>query len=206
MQKGLFDQLDPLLESKSYSEFKQALIESNCGQCALSKSRSHIVVDRGNPNAKVLMIGEAPGENEDLQGKAFVGKAGKLLDELTRNLGFDTNRDSLIVNVVKCRPPENRAPTREEADQCLPFLRKQIDLVKPKIIVLLGATALKHMIPSKKNFSMNEEVGNFFEHPEYPGVKLIVLFHPAYILRDPRKKDLMIEHLKRLVEEWKKIQ
>ena len=206
MQFDLFNQKKTdFLKTGTYSEFKAGLIESNCTQCPLHETRHHIVVDRGNPDAKVLMIGEAPGENEDLQGKAFVGKAGRLLDELLQNLGFNTNQDSLIINVVKCRPPENRQPKPEEAAQCRPFLKKQIDLVKPKIIVLLGATALKHIIPSKKDFSMNEEVGRFFEYEGYPGTKMMVLFHPAYILRDPRKKPLMIEHLKHLIEEWKKI-
>lgn len=205
-QFDLFDQNQTeLLQAKTYSEFKKALLESNCDKCSLHEFRRHIVVDRGNPNAKVLMIGEAPGENEDLQGKAFVGKAGRLLDEMMRDLGFDTNQDSLIINVVKCRPPENRQPKPEEAAECLPFLRKQIDLVKPKIIVLLGATALKHVIPSKKDFSMNEEAGRLFEHGAYPDTKMMVLFHPAYILRDPRKKPLMMEHLKCLIVEWKRI-
>ncbi len=205
MRNDLFSLSDPILETKTYPEFKKALIASDCTKCALSDLRTQIVVDRGNPNAKALMIGEAPGENEDLQGKAFVGRAGKLLDELLRGLGFDTNQDSLIINVVKCRPPENRAPKPEEAAQCMPFLKKQIDLVKPHIVILLGATALRHVVPAKKDFSMSEEAGRFFEHPLYPGVKFMVLFHPAYILRDPRKKPLMIEHLKSFIAEWKKI-
>lgn len=207
MQFDLFDQnKTDFLKAKTYSEFKAGLVDSDCAKCPLHESRHHIVVDRGNPNAKVLMIGEAPGENEDRQGKAFVGRAGQLLDELMRNLGFDTNRDSLIINVVKCRPPENRQPKPEEAAECLPFLKKQIDLVQPKIIVLLGATALKHVIPSKKDFSMNEEAGRLFEYALYPGIKFMVLFHPAYILRDPRKKPLMTEHLRNLVSEWRGIQ
>ena len=149
-----------------------------------------------------MMIGEAPGENEDLQGKAFVGRAGRLLDGLLKELGFDTNQDSLIVNVVKCRPPENRKPEPAEAASCRPFLKKQIALVRPKIILLLGATALRHMLPGKKDFSMKKEVGNFFGHPEYPGIQFMTLYHPAYILRDPRKKPILIEHLKRFKEKW----
>ena len=205
-QFDLFDQDQAeFLKAKTYSEFKSGLVESNCMKCPLHEFRRHIVVDRGNPSAKVLMIGEAPGENEDLQGKAFVGRAGRLLDEMLRDFGFDTNRDSLIINVVKCRPPENRQPKPEEAAACSPFLKKQIDLVKPKIIVLLGATALKHVMPSKKDFSMNEEAGRLFESALYPDARMMVLFHPAYILRDPRKKPLMMEHLKNLILEWKKL-
>ena len=146
------------------------------------------------------MIGEGPGENEDIQGRAFVGRAGQLLDEMLKELGFDTNRDSLITNVVKCRPPENRAPKQEEADTCLPFLKKQIALIKPKFILLLGAVALRHIVKDKKQFSMEQEAGTFFVHPDFPGVRFMVLFHPAYILRDPRKKPLMREHLKRFKE------
>jgi DNA polymerase len=206
MQFDLFDSTqNKILDAKIYGEFKEALTRSNCTQCALSDSRKHIVVDRGNPNAKVLMIGEAPGENEDLQGKAFVGRAGQLLDELMKNLGFDTNQESLIINVIKCRPPENRAPKQEEVNACAPFLKKQLDLVKPKIVLLLGAVALKHVIKDKGEFSMAEEAGTFFEHPEFPGVKFMVLYHPAFILRDPRKKPVMIEHLKRFKAYWNQI-
>lgn len=148
-------------------------------------------------------MGEAPGRNEDLLGKAFVGRSGRLLDEMLLELSFDTERDALIANVVKCRPPANRAPRPEEAKTCLPFLRQQIELVRPKWIVLLGATALRRMIPEKKTFSMEKEAGHFFEHALYPGARLYVLYHPAYILRDGRKKPLMERHLKKFVESWR---
>ncbi len=205
MQFDLFDGTqNQILEVKSYTEFKSTLINSNCSKCPLWEGRRHIVVDRGNPEAKVLMIGEGPGENEDIQGKAFVGRAGQLLDEMMKEVGFDTNRESLIINVVKCRPPENRAPKQEEVDACFPYLQKQISLVKPKAILLLGATALKHMIKNKGDFSMEREAGNFFEHAQFPGVQFMVLYHPAFILRDPRKKPLMNEHLKRFKAFWDK--
>jgi len=197
MQFDLFDATsNQILDAKSYGDFKKALIDSQCTKCALSEGRRHIVVDRGNPEAKVLMIGEAPGENEDIQGEAFVGRAGKLLDQLALEIGIDTNRDTLIVNVVKCRPPDNRAPKCDEVSQCIPFLKKQIALTKPSVIVLLGATALKHIIHDIGQFSMAEHVGKPFSHLDYPEAQLIVLYHPAYILRDPRKKPAMLEHLK----------
>ena len=206
MQFDLFDATqNKILEAKTYAEFKEALAKSGCTRCALSESRRHIVVDRGNPDANVLMIGEAPGENEDLQAKAFVGRAGQLLDELMRQIGFDTNRESLIINVVKCRPPENRVPKQEEVDACRPFLKKQIELVKPRIILLLGAVALKHVISEKRDFSMEKEAGTFFEHQDFPGVKFMVLYHPAFILRDPRKKPAMVEHLKRFKAYWDQV-
>ena len=203
----LFDLFDNrrnnILGAKDYPAFKEALILSACTRCALSESRTHIVVDRGNPEAKVFFIGEAPGENEDLQGEAFVGRAGRLLDEMLKEIGFDTNRDALIANIVKCRPPENRAPHPEEAAACLPFLKKQIELADPRLIVLLGATALKHILPENKDLPMAGQAGRCFQHQSYPGKDLMVLYHPAFILRDPRKKPLMAEHLKRLVEHWK---
>jgi DNA polymerase len=199
MQFDLFDQTaNQILEAKTYGDFKRFLAESNCTKCSLAEGRRHIVVDRGNPNAGVLMIGEAPGENEDIQAKAFVGRAGQLMDEMMKEAGIDTNRDTLIVNVVKCRPPENRAPKQEEVDACFPFLKKQLELVKPSVIVLLGATALKHVIPDKRDFSMEEEAGKAFTHPEFSGIQFFVLYHPAFILRDPRKKPAMHAHLKAL--------
>ena len=201
MQFDLFDsKTNSILDAKNYTECKKLLAESNCDKCPLSENRSHIVVDRGNPEAKVLMIGEAPGENEDIQAKAFVGRAGQLLDQMMQEIGMDSNRDTLIANIVKCRPPENRAPKQEEVDQCLPYLKKQISLMKPEIIVLLGATALKHLIHDKGEFSMEKEAGKAFVHGDYPSLQFFVLYHPAFILRDPRKKPVMVEHLKTLKE------
>ena len=200
MQRDLFDgSRNDILDAGDYGHFKEALAGSGCTRCPLSKHRTHIVVDRGNPQAKVLFVGEAPGENEDLQGRAFVGRAGRLLDEMLRQFGFDTDRDCLIVNVVKCRPPENRAPLPSEAESCRPFLEKQIELVNPRIIVLLGATALKHLLPEQKDFAMGEQAGKSFKHPAYPGKELFVLYHPAFILRDPRKRPLMEQHLRALM-------
>ena len=190
------------LSAGTYGAFKALLAASGCARCALSASRTQIVVDRGNSSARVLFIGEAPGEKEDLTGRAFVGRSGRLLDSMLKEAGFDTERDALIVNVAKCRPPKNRAPSKEEAGACRPFLKKQIDLVQPRLIALLGKTALTHILPEKKDLSMAEQAGRRFQHPDYPGTDLMVLFHPAYILRDPRKKPLMAGHLRALKEFW----
>ncbi len=196
MQFDLFDDgRNRILETRDYAAFRRALAESGCARCALHQGRHHIVVDRGNPQAAVLLIGEAPGEQEDLEGEAFVGRAGRLLDELVREVGLDTNRDMLIANVVKCRPPENRAPRQEEVDACSPFLKRQIAIQNPQVIVLLGATALKHLITDKKAFSMSEEAGKIFRHPDFPGRDFMVLYHPAYLLYDPRKRPDMQAHL-----------
>ena len=203
MQFDLFDDTqNKILAAKSYQEFKDELIKSNCMKCALSESRTHLVVDRGNPDAKVVFIGEAPGENEDLQGKAFVGRAGRLLDEMMKAVGFDTNQEGLIINVAESPPPEDRAPLPKEAETCFPYLLKQLELVKPRIIVLLGATALKYVIPGKKDFSMQKEAGNFFEHPDFPDVRFLVFYHPAYILRDPRKRPEMETHIRHFRDFW----
>ncbi len=199
MQLDFFDSTqNSILTTQNYNQFKSALIASNCDRCELHKGRTHIVVDRGNPEARLMLIGEGPGENEDKQGKAFVGRAGQLMDELFREIGIDTNRDTLIANVVKCRPPENRAPHQEEAKTCIVFLKHQIALVKPKVILLLGATALKHLVPTKTKFSMSDEAGKFFTVSEFPETLLMVLYHPAYLLYDARKKTPMREHLLRL--------
>jgi len=199
MQFDLFDDTQITMSTaEDYRVFKDLVKRSNCKRCELHRGRRNIVMDRGTPTAKIMVIGEAPGENEDSTGSAFVGRAGKLLDEILKAINLAAEKDVLIVNIVKCRPPGNRAPLREEVSACMPYLQKQIKLVQPQVIVLLGAVALKHMIPGKKGFSMADEAGNFFASNEYPGVHFMVLYHPAYLLYDPRKKKDMWEHAKRL--------
>ncbi len=199
MQFDLFDQTqNTVFGATTYAAFKRAFLDAGCTKCRLSQSRTNLVIDRGNPAAKILVIGEAPGEHEDKQGQAFVGRAGRLMDEIFAGIGLDTNRDTLIINVVKCRPPENRAPLRDEVETCHPYLRRQIELVKPRLIILLGATALKHVVPGKAEFSMEAEAGRFFTHEAYPAIQLMVLYHPAYLLYDPRKRKEMEAHVKTL--------
>jgi DNA polymerase len=199
MQLDLFDvKSNDILSEATYAGFANALSRSGCRKCSLSSSRTSIVVDRGNPLSKIMVIGEAPGENEDLQGKAFVGRAGKLFDQIMASIQVDTARDMLICNVVKCRPPENRSPRDEEASACAPFLKRQIELVKPSLILLLGATALKRMDPTKKNFSMDEEAGSFFRMNDFPGILFMVLYHPAALLYNAKLKPAMREHAKKL--------
>lgn len=199
MQFDLFDPAQStVLSSSSYETFRKRFLETGCTLCPLHTGRTHLVIDRGNPNSKILVIGEAPGEKEDLQGKAFVGRAGQLLDKIMDSIGLKTNEDMLIINTVKCRPPENRPPTAAEVETCRPYLNYQISLVKPKIILLLGATALKHILPDKKKVSMEEVVGKFFTDDQFPGVQFMVLYHPAYLLYDPRKKEPMWQHVKKL--------
>ena len=199
MQLDLFDDsLNWILAAKKYEEFRERLLDSKCARCVLGETRHHIVIDRGNPQAPLVVIGEGPGEQEDLQGKAFVGRAGKLLDNIMASIGLSTDRDMLILNVIKCRPPDNRVPKIDEAASCMPYLLKQLALVAPRVIVLLGATSLKHMDNTRKNFVMAEEVGNFFTLPSYPGAEFIVLYHPAALLYNAGLKRDMWTHVKKL--------
>jgi DNA polymerase len=200
-QFDLFNEKEnDIFSLRDYESFKDLVKKSNCAKCELHRGRRNIVVDRGDPSSKIMAIGEAPGENEDIMGSAFVGRAGKLLDDIMKSIDLDTEQEVLIANIVKCKPPGNRAPVREEVNSCLPYLHKQIDLVQPRIIVLLGAVALKHMIPEKRDFAMAEEAGKLFQSNQYPGVHFMVLYHPAYLLYDPRKKKDMWEHVKRLAQ------
>jgi uracil-DNA glycosylase family 4 len=200
MEFDLFDSAyNEVLAAGSYAEFRARLTGYNCQKCPRGKSRTHIVIDRGNPESNILIISERPGDNEDVLGQAFVGRSGELLDRIMASIGLDTNRDMLIVNVVKCKAEIDRAPTAPEADACLPYLRRQIELMRPKIILLLGAVALKYLVKERGDeFSMEKEAGHFFTVPEYPGVQFMVLYHPAFLLRDPTKKAVMWEHVKKL--------
>ncbi len=191
---------DPL-DAANYASFAQRLRDSACRKCALHAGRTQIGVDRGSSTAPIVVIGEGPGKDEDLQGRAFIGRAGKSLDATMAEAGLDTNRDMLIVNVVKCRPPGNRAPTTAEAAQCLPYLRHQLALVAPKLVVLLGATALKHLAPEKKKIVMADEVGRVFTLPAWPGMHFIVLYHPAALLYN-RSLEPAQQGFAGLIREW----
>ncbi len=157
----------------------------DCTRCKLSKKRTQIVFGEGNPNAKLMFVGEGPGEQEDLQGRTFVGRAGQLLDKIIEAMGMKRS-DVYIANVVKCRPPENRKPEPDEVDACEGFLHKQIRIVNPEIIVALGATALTCL--TKQEHKISQVRGKFME---FQGRKLLPTYHPAYLLRNPpAKKDV----------------
>jgi len=201
LQMDLFDKTaNEVMAAASYDEFKRRLLASGCGKCALAAGRTNIVVDRGSSASRIMVVGEGPGAQEDARGLAFVGKAGQLLDKIMESVGLDTDADMLICNVVKCRPPENRTPHSEEVEACIPYLRRQIELAAPEIILLLGATALQHIDKNKKNFSMKDEAGRFFTLPDHPGVRFMVLYHPAALLYNSGLKSKMWEHVKRLRE------
>ncbi len=187
-----------ILAAPDYPSFARLLRDSGCRRCALAAARTQIVVDRGDPAAGIMIVGEGPGEQEDLAGLAFVGRAGRVLDELLRAVGLAPERDALIANVVKCRPPANRVPHAEEAAACLPYLHRQLALVRPHTVLLLGATAHRHFAPSRASFSMQREVGRRFALASWPETAFYTLYHPAYLLRSPGKKPIAIGHLEQL--------
>lgn len=163
---------------------------NNCSNCDLASTRTNVVIGRGNVNAKVMFIGEGPGEQEDVHGLPFVGAAGKLLDILFEAIGFEEN-DYYIANIVKCRPPSNRVPTDSEAEQCLPLLRNQFALIRPQIIVCLGNTAARHIIGKEQKITQIR--GQWIERK---GVFMMPTFHPAALLRDQSKKELLFTDIK----------
>lgn len=181
-------------DPKLYENFIKAC--QNCTKCELAKTRTHVVIGRGNNNgAPVMLIGEGPGEQEDLTGLPFVGRAGKLLDHLLNALMFKPE-DYYICNIVKCRPPNNREPTREEAEACLPFLRFQVKYIKPQIIVCLGATALKYIVGGDARITKAR--GNWVDRPGF--FRIMPTYHPAAVLRDPSKKEELYLDMKKVKE------
>jgi uracil-DNA glycosylase family 4 len=168
----------------------------DCRRCKLHLGRTHVVFGIGNPNAKLMFIGEGPGRDEDLKGEPFVGRAGQLLtDIITKGMGL-TREDVYIANVVKCRPPQNRNPEPDEVASCEPFLKKQIELIRPKIIVALGKFAVQALLQSKVPITRLR--GNWHT---YMGIKLMPTFHPAYLLRNPADKKLVWEDIKKVMKE-----
>ena len=168
-----------------------------CTRCLLHKGRTNIVFGVGNPNAELMFVGEGPGADEDLQGEPFVGRAGQLLNNMITAMGLK-REDVYIANIVKCRPPQNRTPEKDEADTCSPFLMRQINVILPKAIVALGATAAKNLLGlSDSMASLRGRAYDFIPRgSSAPPIKLFVTYHPAFLLRDPRQKK----------ETWKDLQ
>lgn len=164
----------------NWEELEKSII--GCNKCKLCENRTNIVFGTGNKNADIMFIGEGPGADEDILGEPFVGKAGKLMDEAFKGIGIDRNQ-VYIANVVKCRPPLNRDPQNDEAEACLDYLRNQVVLVKPKVIVLLGRIALQNIL--EKDYSITQMRGKWIENK---GIKYMPTWHPAALLRDENKK------------------
>ena len=172
----------------------------DCTRCRLhQQGRKQIVFGVGNPQAELMFVGEGPGDDEDAQGEPFVGRAGQLLNNMIQAMGL-RREDVYIANVVKCRPPGNRTPERDECDTCSPFLLRQISVIKPRAVVALGAVAAKNLLAI--NAPMSELRGRWYDFrpgggdPSWPGTRLAVTYHPAFLLRDPRQKG----------EAWKDLQ
>ena len=174
----------------------------DCTRCKLHKQgRKQIVFGVGNPRAELMFVGEGPGADEDTQGEPFIGRAGQLLNNMIKAMGI-RREDVYIANIVKCRPPGNRTPERDECETCSPFLMRQIAVIQPKVVVALGAVAAKNLLAI--NAPMSELRGRFYDFmpsgassdPSWHGTKLAVTYHPAFLLRDPRQKG----------EAWKDLQ
>jgi DNA polymerase len=186
--------LEPAIRDAASLESLRAVI-GDCTRCKLAGGRKTIVFGVGNRSAELMFIGEGPGEEEDIQGLPFVGRAGSLLtDIITKGMGL-RREDVYIANVIKCRPPGNRNPELDEIAACEPFLRKQIALVKPKVIVALGKFAAQVLLRSRVPISKLRGVWS-----EFDGVPLMPTFHPAYLLRNPADKRLVWEDVKKVLD------
>jgi uracil-DNA glycosylase len=152
---------------------------ANCTSCDLHKTRTNTVFARGNPDASICFIGEAPGEDEDLQGLPFVGRSGKLLDKILTEMGLDVTKDIYVCNIIKCRPPDNRRPNDTEVNQCIGYLEDQLSLIKAKVIVALGNTAVGNLIAT--TYGITKIRSNFFK---YKNMWLMPTYHPSFLLRN----------------------
>ncbi|HJU93945.1 MAG TPA: uracil-DNA glycosylase [Pyrinomonadaceae bacterium] len=192
---SLFSDLAPAPAklTPSTETFEQIHCEiGDCIRCALHQERTHVVHTEGNRKARLMFVGEAPGADEDAQARPFVGRAGQLLTKIIEAIGLK-REEVLIGNVNRCRPPGNRAPTAEEASMCKPFLLREIAVVQPEVIVVLGNTAMKNLLDTREGIT---RLRGIFQ--DYKGIKVMPTFHPAYLLRDPSKKRETWEDLKKV--------
>ena len=172
----------------------------NCTRCGLCETRKNVVFGVGNPQADVMFIGEGPGEQEDLQGIPFVGPAGKLLDDMLSIIDLDRSRNCYIANIVKCRPPRNRDPMETEQDACIGYLREQVALVKPKIIICLGRIAAKRIIDP--DYRITRQHGTWVEKN---GIWMTAVYHPSALLRDVSKRPETFDDLLSIREKIREI-
>jgi len=171
------------------------VVATACVKCRLSKTRTQVVYGVGSPNADLMFVGEAPGRDEDLKGEPFVGRAGQLLTDIIKAMKL--SRDEVyIANVIKCRPPENRNPEPDELDECRPYIRRQIEIIKPKVIVTLGRFALQSL--TGKSYAITAARGQWME---YDGIKVMPTYHPAYLLRNPAAKKEVWADMKQVMAE-----
>jgi DNA polymerase len=180
----------PVFLQEYYNEIK------DCLKCDLGKTRKNFVFGVGNPNSNIVFVGEAPGKNEDLIGEPFVGRSGKLLDKILGAVNL--SRDKVfILNVIKCRPPENRAPNSSEIEKCEPYLKKQLKIIKPKLIVALGRVSAMTLLKTKESLGdMRNKIH------KYENIDLMVTYHPAALLRNPNLKGSAWEDFKYIKKEY----
>ncbi len=186
-----------MYDSRQLSLTNIRLAVEQCTKCRLSSTRTHTVPGEGSCNAGLMFIGEAPGYDEDQQGRPFVGRAGKLLTDIINAMGMQ-REDVFIANVIKCRPPENRDPSDDEISECSPYLFNQIDIIKPKVIVTLGRHSTTTILGLHTTVKISELRGNFFH---YKGIKVMPTFHPAYLLRNEKDKRLVWNDMKLVLKE-----
>jgi DNA polymerase len=187
--QGKVQEPSPILSLKTLREKI-----GDCTRCFLSQGRTHLVFGEGNPTASLMFVGEGPGEEEDLQGRPFVGAAGRLLTRMIEAMGFK-REEVYIANVVKCRPPNNREPKPEEIRQCLPFLKEQISIIRPRILVTLGKCAVQSLLSTTEPISRLR--GRW---QNYEGLPLMPTYHPAYLLRNPSAKREVWSDLQKVME------
>ena len=172
---------------------------SRCRACVLGQTRTNVVFGTGSPTAEILLVGEGPGANEDQQGVPFVGRAGQLLDDMLSIIGLDRTK-VYIANIVKCRPPENRDPMNVEQDTCIGFLHRQIELLRPKIVVSLGRIAAMRLIDG--DFRITKDHGKWYD---VDGMRMMAIYHPSALLRDPSRRPETFDDLKALQAEVRRI-
>lgn len=172
----------------------------DCDRCGLCTTRHNVVFGVGNPNAQVMFVGEGPGEQEDLQGEPFVGRAGQLLDDMLSIIDLDRKKNCYIANIVKCRPPNNRDPLEVEQDACIGYLENQIELIKPKILVCLGRVAAMRLI--REDYRITREHGQWVEKN---GMWLTAIYHPSALLRDVSKRPETFEDLLSIREKMQQV-
>ena len=182
-----------------WNELKQTCM--NCSRCGLCETRHNVVFGIGNENADVLFVGEGPGEQEDLKGEPFVGPAGKLLDDMLAIIDLDRQENCYIANIVKCRPPRNRDPLETEQEACIGYLRNQVALIKPKVIVCLGRIAAKKIIDPE--YRITRQHGQWVERG---GMWMTAIYHPSALLRDVSKRPETFDDLLRIREKLRELE
>jgi len=195
LRKGLQLDREPLKENFSCNSLEELEnFINNCVKCRLSKERKNIVFGEGPPHARLVFVGEAPGMDEDLTGKPFVGQAGKLLTDIIKAMGL-TREEVYICNIIKCHPPHNRDPERDEIEMCLPFLEAQLSFIQPEIICAIGRISAQSLV--REDFKITRERGQW---ESFRGIPLMPTYHPAYLLRYPQAKKAVWEDMQQIMK------